>query len=433
MIHTIYRAIFRWITVKDLNVMKFSDTLQSDTPFGILRGIKMGTETYHVLFMRLCSYAGLHCVDIKGHSKSVGYEPGMAIKDNSFTNTWNAVFVDGNWRFVQCNWGARYNFSYHKSPQSYHFRHLVLDKEKQDREEKIRYQYDDHYFLTDPEQFIYEFFPYDSEWQLLQRPLTMEQFEQLPFVRSLFFQYRLEFKNQPAATIYADQRGSTEIKLRMPEELRERLAFHFHMRQSSGNREMEGIKLERFVLQLTVKNTVNFKIQLPQKGRYVFEIFANLVDTQQLGEAFKLKCVCKYAIICESQPGRVVPLPDCAPGEWGPLKALRHFGIQVLTHHLPVINTENPNIIMQFKLPRLLKFQGKLQRNWTGNRSAGKITTKVDVEYLILTVEAAFPAGHEDQYGLELFAREIESKSKVLTHCCKYLVNYRQANGTVQL
>jgi hypothetical protein len=70
------RAIFRWITVKDLNAIEFGDALNADTPLGLLRGIKYGTETYHTLFMRLCSYAGLHCVDIKGHSKSVGYEPG---------------------------------------------------------------------------------------------------------------------------------------------------------------------------------------------------------------------------------------------------------------------------------------------------------------------------------------------------------------------
>lgn len=48
------RAIYRWITVKDLNVMEFDDVVDADTPMGLLRGIKYGTETYHTLFMRLC-------------------------------------------------------------------------------------------------------------------------------------------------------------------------------------------------------------------------------------------------------------------------------------------------------------------------------------------------------------------------------------------
>lgn len=129
------RTIFRWITVKNLNTMQFDDTVRTDTPMGLLRGIKHGTESYHVLFKRICryyekytvtltfflhcnenfafpvgkcSYAGLHCVVIKGYSKSAGYQPGVRFEDNRFRNSWNAVYVAGAWRFVQCNWGARH-------------------------------------------------------------------------------------------------------------------------------------------------------------------------------------------------------------------------------------------------------------------------------------------------------------------------------------
>jgi hypothetical protein len=102
------RTIFRWITVKNLNTMQFDENLRGDTPMGLLRGIKHGTESYHVLFKRLCSYAGLHCVVIKGYSKSAGYQPGVRFEDNRFRNSWNAVYVAGSWRFVQCNWGARH-------------------------------------------------------------------------------------------------------------------------------------------------------------------------------------------------------------------------------------------------------------------------------------------------------------------------------------
>lgn len=54
------RAIFRWITVKDLNVMEFDESVKQDTPLGLLRGIKYGTESYHTLFMRLCRYVKCH-------------------------------------------------------------------------------------------------------------------------------------------------------------------------------------------------------------------------------------------------------------------------------------------------------------------------------------------------------------------------------------
>jgi transglutaminase/protease-like cytokinesis protein 3 len=160
---------------------------------------------------------------------------GMKIQPGKFTNTWNAVLIDGEWRFVQCNWGAR---------------HLVMSKDKRyetttivnstetttkltpvkPTRDKIKYQYDEHYFLPDPEEFILEFFPYNNEWQLLENPITLDEFESLPFVRSLFFHYHLDFVNQRQAVILTSQRGACDIKLRMPEDLKDRLAFHFHLR-----------------------------------------------------------------------------------------------------------------------------------------------------------------------------------------------------------
>ena len=53
------------------------------------------------------SYAGLPCEVIQGHSKSVGYQPGMKIKDGEYLNSWNAVLINGDWWPVPCNWGAR--------------------------------------------------------------------------------------------------------------------------------------------------------------------------------------------------------------------------------------------------------------------------------------------------------------------------------------
>lgn len=64
------------------------------------------------------SYAGLHCVVIKGYSKSAGYQPGVRFEDNRFRNSWNAVYVAGAWRFVQCNWGARHLVNAKEAPKA---------------------------------------------------------------------------------------------------------------------------------------------------------------------------------------------------------------------------------------------------------------------------------------------------------------------------
>jgi hypothetical protein len=139
--------------------------------------------------------------------------------------------------------------------------------------------------LPDPNDFILEFLPYNPEWQLINSPITLSQFEQLPFVRSLFFHYHLSFVNQEHAIITTDNRGACDIKLRMPDSLKTRLAFHFHLRfaQSSSKGDPEdtmdsqGIKLERYVLHTVQDDLVSFNVHVPQEGDYFMEIFASLV------------------------------------------------------------------------------------------------------------------------------------------------------------
>jgi len=41
--------------------MQFDENLRGDTPMGLLRGIKHGTESYHVLFKRLCRSVSAFC------------------------------------------------------------------------------------------------------------------------------------------------------------------------------------------------------------------------------------------------------------------------------------------------------------------------------------------------------------------------------------
>lgn len=100
-------------------------------------------------------------------------------------------------------------------------RHLVLNKDREVQQhkhhhggskgkqvkDKIRYQFDEHYFLTDPDEFIKEFWASEPEWQLLEQPITLGQFEATPFVRSVFFHCGLEFDQPLPAVLYTDSKG----------------------------------------------------------------------------------------------------------------------------------------------------------------------------------------------------------------------------------
>ena len=111
---------------------------------------------------------------------------------------------------------------------------------------------------------------------------------------------------------------------------------------------------------------VSFNVHVPQIGDYFIEIFASLVepDSNPFGQSFKLKCVCKYKIVCEELTQRMHPLPACASGEWGPMKAQRHFGIVPLAAHKnAIVETSSSLVELKFKLPKMLKIHGKLHNN----------------------------------------------------------------------
>ncbi|KAI1280830.1 Kyphoscoliosis peptidase [Halotydeus destructor] len=414
------RVIFRWITVKNLNTMHFDDDLTADTPMGILRGIKQGTESYHVLFKRLCSYAGLHCVVVKGYSKSAGYQPGVKFEDNRFRNSWNAVFVAGGWRFVQCNWGAR---------------HLVNAKEvpkpgNKGKSDSLRYEYDDHYFLTDPSEFVYEFFPLQHEWQLLRNPITLREFEELPFVRSLFFRYGLYFPEEPdtKAVLYTDSSGAANVKIGMPANLAPNLIFHYNLKFYDKDTDShDGYSLKRFVMQSVNGNVVSFRVHAPSSGAFIMDIFANATTPREYvtGEPMKFKSVSKFKIICEELETVMVPLPDCASGEWGPMKASRLFGLVPLTHQDALVFSGR-DLEIQFRMTRALTdFMASLHRNGIEEKKLARFVN-VHVKDDLITFHMKFP--EEGQYGMDIYTREVNNDlyvgdKQLLTHCCKYLIN----------
>ncbi|XP_067003178.1 hillarin [Anabrus simplex] len=421
------RTIFRWITVKNLNTMQFDENLRGDTPMGLLRGIKHGTESYHVLFKRLCSYAGLHCVVIKGYSKSAGYQPGVRFEDNRFRNSWNAVYVAGAWRFVQCNWGAR---------------HLVNAKEVpkaggKGKSDSLRYEYDDHYFLTDPREFIYEFFPLQSDWQLLKNPITLQDFEELPFVRSLFFRYGLYFPDaNTKAVMYTDATGAATVRIAMPSHMQSSLIFHYNLKfYDSDGDSFDGVSLKRFVMQSVVGNIVAFRVHAPCSGAFLLDIFANAVTPKEYltGEPMKFKSVCKFKIACEELQTVMVPLPDCASGEWGPTKATRLFGLVPITHQDALVFAGR-ELDLQFRMSRpLTDFMATLHKNGVEEKRLAKFVSHSVTDDDVVTFLISFP--EEGQYGLDIYTRELggsqtdgSGEKHLLTHCCKYLINSSKRN-----
>jgi len=116
----------------------------------------------------------------------------------------------------------------------------------------------------------------------------------------------------------------------MPASMQGSLIFHYNLKFYDNDTDtFENISLKRFVMQSVVGTVVAFRVHAPTSGAFLLDIFANAVTPREYltGEPMKFKSVCKFKIVCEELQTVMVPLPDCASGEWGPMKATRLFGL----------------------------------------------------------------------------------------------------------
>ena len=72
------------------------------------------------------------------------------------SHAWNAVMLDGEWKLLDCTWGAGFvnGNDFHRS-------------------------YSDFYFCADPKEFLTSHFPDDEKWQLVDRPISRADFDVL--------------------------------------------------------------------------------------------------------------------------------------------------------------------------------------------------------------------------------------------------------------
>ena len=70
----------------------------------------------------------------------------------------------------------------------------------------------------------------------------------------------------------------------------------------------------------------------------------------------------------------MVPLPECASGEWGPAKATRLFGLLPVSHPDAIINTGR-YVEIRFRMTRpLSEFVASLHKNRTDDRALQSCT-----------------------------------------------------------
>jgi transglutaminase/protease-like cytokinesis protein 3 len=229
------RAAFRWITnsiAYDTDSF-FSGRIPSQSPASALstrRGVCAG---YAGLFAALARRMGLEVEVVSGYAKGWGYTPGAA--PGKTNHDWNAVRIDGQWRLLDCTWGAGY----------------VSDAKRFVKE------FAEFYFLTPPEQFVTNHLPADPKWQLLDTAWTPAQFGEAVFVWPAAHGLGIVARSHPRAAISTS--GRERLEFDAPADI-------LLIAQVEGN--------ENLTLTQAVAGGFEVNCAFRDPGRYTLRIFA---------------------------------------------------------------------------------------------------------------------------------------------------------------
>ncbi|MBN9418280.1 MAG: hypothetical protein J0I12_22710 [Candidatus Eremiobacteraeota bacterium] len=145
--------IYRWIAANinyDIYMLRAPKSAPRDcSPPTVLQRRQSVCQGYATLFDAMARRAGLKTEIVVGIGRSM--DGGKAE-----SHAWNAVMLDGEWKLLDCTWGAGFvsGNDFHRSPT-------------------------DFYFCSDPKEFLTSHFPDDSKWQLVDSPIARTDFDAL--------------------------------------------------------------------------------------------------------------------------------------------------------------------------------------------------------------------------------------------------------------
>ncbi|MBN1781322.1 hypothetical protein JW948_09375 [bacterium] len=233
------RAIFRWITA---NITYDTQAYFTGSPHrsgDVLKDRTAVCDGFSTLFEQLGTAADLKIFKISGYAKGYNYRVGDHFSGPA-NHAWNAVQIDGRWQLIDATWGAGH----------------------MDESGRFVRNFDDYYFLTDPENLIYTHFPENKNWQLLPSKLSQDEFEALPYLKAAFFKNGLRLKNQDRGTIRCGDRLS--VRLGNPE------GAMLTARLLKDGREIN----ERFTLVQDEGDDIAVHVHFPEKGTFTLRLFA---------------------------------------------------------------------------------------------------------------------------------------------------------------
>lgn len=234
------RALFRWVTENiKYDVQSYlARQPKNRSAQQVLKDKNAVCGGYAKLMYRLGRLSGLEVVEVIGYSKGYDYKLSDKFRDGP-NHAWNAVKVNGNWYLFDATWGAG----------------------SIDENDRFVRRFQEHYFLTPPESFLLDHLPEESRWQLVDRPISIQEFEDYLYLKPAFFGYGLSVKShyQNTLEIYDE----TKIEFYIPDDV----SLTAQLYQN------ENPLAEYFTFSQRKSGQVTTNIHVPKSGEYILRFY----------------------------------------------------------------------------------------------------------------------------------------------------------------
>ena len=157
--------------------------------------------------------------------------------------------------------------------------------------------YNDHYFFTDPEEFIYDHYPQDCAWQLLNEPISRQTFKSLPFYARKFFDFQMKSLTHLHGIINCDESAKLHLKFK--------IATNKFIDCFGILYDMENNKdINRGIRVYITEKLLHLFVTVPYQGKFILKLFTKTSKNQNSSTCFLL---CAYIIICNQYFKSVFP------------------------------------------------------------------------------------------------------------------------------
>jgi hypothetical protein len=199
------------------------------------------------LLDRMCRTANIPCQVIPGHGRGYGFGLGQNENVRDENHAWNAVEIQGRWYLLDVTWDAGY-----VNGQTYQKRYSTA------------------YLFLEPRQFLHTHFPSDARWQLLDRPVSAEEFAQLPYLEGRFFEQGLRLATDVRR--FHPVGDSVQFTIETPADV----ALIAQLADPAAS----GGKVDHRVLVRRSGTTANVVVTFPRAGRWNVEILSKPRQSQ---------------------------------------------------------------------------------------------------------------------------------------------------------